>query len=79
MKILILASNPRKDLNLDREIRRLQEVIERAKNREHLEVEVGFAVRPEDLQELLLKHEPEIVHFCGHGTGQQGLVSILLV
>ncbi len=74
MKILILASNPRKDLNLDQEIRRLQEVIERAKNREHLEVEVGFAVRPEDLQGLLLKHEPEIVHFCGHGTGPQGLV-----
>ena len=74
MKILILASNPRKDLNLEGEIRHLQEVIERAKNREDLEVVVGFAVRPEDLQGLLLKHEPEIVHFCGHGTGQQGLV-----
>ena len=74
MKILILASNPRKDLNLDEEIRHLQGVIERSKNREHLEVEVGLAVRPEDLQGLLLKHEPEIVHFCGHGTGQQGLV-----
>ncbi|MGL4883516.1 MAG: GUN4 domain-containing protein [Waterburya sp.] len=74
MKILILASNPRKDLNLEEEIRHLQGVIERSKNRENLEVEVGFAVRPEDLQGLLLKHEPDIVHFCGHGTGQQGLV-----
>ena len=74
MKILILASNPRKDLNLEEEIRHLQGVIERSKNREYLEVEVGFAVRPEDLQGLLLKHEPDIVHFCGHGTGEQGLV-----
>ena len=74
MKILILASNPRKNLNLEGEIRQLQGVIDRSKNREHLNVEVRFAVRLKDLQELLLKHEPEIVHFCGHGTGQQGLV-----
>jgi CHAT domain len=74
MKILILASNPKKDLNLEREIRLLQEVIERSKNRENLEVEVEFAVQLEDLQRLFLKHKPEIVHFCGHGTGQQGLV-----
>ncbi|MGK7934951.1 MAG: tetratricopeptide repeat protein [Xenococcaceae cyanobacterium] len=74
MKILILASNPRRDLNLEGEIRHLQEVIERSRNREDLEVEVGLAVRPEDLQGLFLKHEPEIVHFCGHGTGKPGLV-----
>jgi CHAT domain len=74
MKILILASNPRKDLNLEKEIRHLQGTIERSKNREDLKVEIGFAVQPEDLQGLLLKHEPDIVHFCGHGTGQQGLV-----
>lgn len=74
MKILILASNPRKDLNLEKEIRHLQGTIKRSKNREDLKVEIGFAVQPEDLQGLLLKHEPDIVHFCGHGTGQQGLV-----
>ncbi len=74
MKILILASNPRGDLKLNEEIRDLQGVIERSRNREQLEVEVGLAVRPGDLQELLLKHNPEVVHFCGHGTGEQGLV-----
>ena len=74
MNILILASNPRKDLNLEGEIRELQEVIERARHRENLAVQVGWAVRPEDLQRLLLKYEPEIVHFCGHGTGKPGLV-----
>ena len=74
MKILILASNPRKDLNLDREIRDLQGVIERSRNRAELEVKVGLAVRVGDLQDLLFQHQPQIVHFCGHGSGVEGLV-----
>lgn len=74
MKILILASNPRRDLKLNEEIRDLQNVIERSRDRERFEVEVGLAVRREDLQALLLRHEPQIVHFCGHGVGEQGLV-----
>jgi hypothetical protein len=73
-KILILASNPRKDLNLDREIRDLKKVIERSKNQALFEVEIELAVRPEDLHDLFLAHEPRIVYFCGHGTGEQGLV-----
>jgi len=74
MKILILASNPRKDLNLDREIRDLKGVIEKARHREEFEVFDELAVRVGDLQELLFKHQPQIVHFCGHGGGEQGLV-----
>jgi len=74
MKILILASNPRKDLNLDREIRDLRDVVEKSRNRQQLEVEDALAVRVGDLQDLLFKHEPHIVHFCGHGGGQPGLV-----
>ena len=74
MKILILASNPRKDLNLDREIRDLKEVIKKSQNRQAFEVEDALAVKVEDLQELLFEHRPQIVHFCGHGSGQQGLV-----
>jgi YARHG domain/CHAT domain len=73
-KILILASNPRKDLNLDREIRELKDVIERSRSREEFEVEDALAVRVGDLQELLFQHEPHIVHFCGHGGGRAGLV-----
>lgn len=74
MKILILASNPRKDLNLDREIRDLRDVIEKSRNHQQFEVEDALAVRVGDLQDLLFKHEPQIVHFCGHGGGQPGLV-----
>jgi hypothetical protein len=73
-KILILASNPRKDLNLDREIRDLRRVIETSRLREDFEVVDELAVRVGDLQELMLKHQPQIVHFCGHGGGEKGLV-----
>jgi len=74
MKILILASNPRKDLNLDHEIRDLKDVIEKSRNRQEFEVEDALAVRVGDLQNLLFRYRPQIVHFCGHGSGQQGLV-----
>ena len=74
MKILILASNPRKDLNLEREIRDLKDVIEKSGNRQRFEVQDALAVRVGDLQDLLFRHRPQIVHFCGHGSGRQGLV-----
>ncbi len=75
-KILILASNPKGDLQIDREIRDLKKAIERNKNSEQFEVEIEPAVRPEDLQELFFDNKPYIVHFCGHGTGEQGLVFV---
>ena len=74
MKILILESNPRRDLALNQEIRDLEGVVKRSRNRDQFEVKIGLAVRREDLQELLLDYEPQIVHFCGHGAGEQGLV-----
>ncbi|MGB5713554.1 MAG: CHAT domain-containing protein [Waterburya sp.] len=75
-KILIFASNPKKTsvLELQREMRDSIEAIKRASNREQLIVEVRFAVRPKDLQPALLEVKPRIVHFCGHGVREQGLV-----
>jgi hypothetical protein len=73
-KILILAANPRKDLNLDREIRDLKQVIESSAHGENFQVVHEPAVRVSDLQNLFFKHRPQIVHFCGHGGGEQGLV-----
>jgi hypothetical protein len=32
------------------------------------------AVRPGDLLQLLREHKPQIVHFCGHGAGERGLL-----
>ncbi len=73
-KILILTSNPRNDLKLDREIKDLKNVIKRSKNQSQLKLWLELEVQTEELQEKLLEHEPRIVHFCGHGTEKQGLV-----
>ena len=73
-KILILASNPRKDLDLDEEIRLLRNVVAQSRDRNQIEVVSEPGVRVGDLQGLLLRHKPEIVHFCGHGGGEEGLI-----
>lgn len=74
MKILILASNPREDLKLGQEIRDLNHTIKRNGKQAQFEVEIELAVRLDELQQLLVEHQPRIVHFCGHGTGVRGLV-----
>ena len=38
------------------------------------DVAIGSAVRPDELQKLFLEHRPRIVHFSGHGAGEEGLV-----
>ncbi|MBD2441272.1 AAA-like domain-containing protein [Nostoc sp. FACHB-110] len=75
-KILILSAHPTdgKPLRLDKEVREIQAGLERGKSRDKFEIISQWAVRPEDLRRALLDYEPEIVHFSGHGTGNQGLV-----
>jgi len=70
-KILILSSNPRRDLNLDREISDLSTAVQRLGT---FEICLGLGVRSHELVELIAEHSPQIVHFCGHGAGEQGLV-----
>ena len=73
-RILILASNPRHDLDLRREIHILRSVIERSQEGDGFDVKIDSATKPQDLQNLFHKYQPRIVHFCGHGTGEDGLV-----
>lgn len=75
-KILILAANPKNSFTLEipREIREILEGLQRSRYREQFEVEERLAVRPQDLRRAILEVQPHIVHFCGHGTGSQGLV-----
>ncbi|MCI5136962.1 MAG: CHAT domain-containing protein [Candidatus Electrothrix sp. AR1] len=67
-KILILSANPRDTvrLRLDKEVREIQDRLKRAKYGNQFTVQLATAVRIRDLQQELLEHEPDIVHFCGH-------------
>ena len=74
-KILILAANPKNtsQLRLDEEVREIQEGLQRSRIRDQFEIVSRWAVRPDDLRRALLDHEPQIVHFSGHGAGAEGL------
>nr|MBD3886288.1 CHAT domain-containing protein [Phormidium tenue FACHB-886] len=75
-RILILAANPQNTdrLRLDEEVREIQAALEESRNRDAFEVVTRWAVRIDDLQKILLDHNPQIVHFSGHGDGDNGLV-----
>jgi hypothetical protein len=73
--ILILSANPNNTdkLRLDEEVREIQAGLERSKKREQFNILTRSALRIDDLRRTLLDHEPQIVHFSGHGAGTQGL------
>lgn len=74
-KILLLSANPTNtsNLRLDEEMREIEAGLQRAKGREKFEIISKWAIRTEDLRRALLDNEPQIVHFSGHGAGNQGL------
>ncbi|NEO33169.1 MAG: TIR domain-containing protein [Symploca sp. SIO3C6] len=75
-KILILSANPRgtSQLRLDEERREIKEGLKRSKKFDHYEIETIEAVRPRDIRRAILDYEPNIVHFSGHGAGEDGLI-----
>jgi TIR domain/CHAT domain len=72
IKALFLAANPAatKRLALDEEIRLIEEMMRKARYRDALVFQSAWAVRPDDLLQLLNEHQPHIVHFSGHGIGE---------
>lgn len=74
-KILILSANPTNtnQLRLDEEVREIEAGLERSRSRDRFQLISKWAVRSNDLRRALLDHQPEIVHFSGHGAGSQGL------
>jgi Effector-associated domain 10/CHAT domain len=74
--ILVLASSPTNEarLHLDKEMREIDEGLRRSQHREKFNLQPKFAVRPDDLRRALLDFNPQIVHFCGHGSGENGLI-----
>lgn len=76
IKILFLAANPTDTtrLSLDKEIRSIDEVLRKSEFREKFNIEQHWAVRVTDLQSLLLRHRPDIIHFSGHGSASNEII-----
>jgi hypothetical protein len=74
--ILILAANPQgtSKLRLDEEVREIDIGLQRSQKREQFVLKQQWAVRPRDIYRAILDVRPQIVHFCGHGDGNEGLV-----
>ncbi|MEM9149488.1 MAG: AAA-like domain-containing protein, partial [Cyanobacteria bacterium P01_F01_bin.3] len=75
-KIVVLAANPldTSRLRLGKEVAEIQEELQRANLRDEFEFVSHWAVRPADIQRVLLDTNPHIVHFAGHGGDQAGLI-----
>jgi len=76
IKILFLAANPKDTdrLRLDEEVRAIQEALRQSEFRDVYDFRQEWAVRISDLQEHLLRHQPHIVHFSGHGSASNGII-----
>jgi class 3 adenylate cyclase len=74
-KILILSANPLNTsrLRLEKEVEEIRTTLRLANKRDRFAIESRGAVRPGDLQQHLYEFKPSIVHFSGHGDGEQGL------
>jgi hypothetical protein len=74
-KILIFSTNPKgtQNLRLDEEVREIQQALKQSQNREQFQIVTFGAVQVKDLRRALLEHQPNIVHFSGHGSGTEGL------
>ncbi|MGC1307511.1 MAG: CHAT domain-containing protein [Phormidesmis sp.] len=74
--ILFLAANPKntRSLRLDEELRDISEGLGRSHHRDQFNLQQRLAVRPRDIQRAMLDTRPQIVHFSGHGEGEEGLI-----
>ncbi|CAD5980065.1 CHAT domain-containing protein [Planktothrix agardhii] len=75
-KILILSANPKRTspLRLDEEMREIKEGLKRSQSRDLFSIESAEATRYRDIRRAILDYQPNIVHFSGHGSGENGLV-----
>ncbi|GEM_PF-2585886 len=74
--ILVLSANPKgtRILRLGEEIREIKQGLERAKKRDRFKIESAQALRNIDIHRYILDYKPQIIHFSGHGSGEQGLI-----
>jgi CHAT domain-containing protein len=76
IKILILTANPvnTTHLQLEREVSEIEDALQGSTLRDHFEIISRGAVTVDDLSATIQRYNPDLVHFSGHGTGENGLV-----
>jgi hypothetical protein len=76
IRILFLSANPLPTgrILVDVEEREISERLQEGPFRDKFELFKHAAIQPIDLQKLLLKHQPHIVHFCGHGYKTEKII-----
>ncbi len=74
-RILLLAANPvtTVPLQLEAEFREIKTAIRSSLHRDQLDLRKEGAIRPKDLASVVPEYKPHVIHFSGHGAGQQGL------
>lgn len=75
-KILVLAASPENQvrLNLEKEVKEIDLALRLGSHREQFDLEQRWGISRRDLQDIMLSLRPDIVHFCGHGASEHGLV-----
>lgn len=76
-KILFLAANPEGKggrLRLDKEKEEIREGLRRSQSRDLFDLQERWAVNPTTLRRAVMEENPHIIHFCGHGSGENGIV-----
>jgi hypothetical protein len=74
LKILLVSSNPHRDLSLNEEYRAIEQAIQQTTYRNSIELIPKLATRIKDFIQALNEIRPHIVHFTGHGTADGELV-----
>lgn len=76
IRILFLSANPwtNSRILVDEEAREISERIHEGPYRDRFEIFNHPATRPGDLQRLLLRYQPQIVHFSGHGSKEEKII-----
>ncbi len=70
IRILFLAANPvdQARLRVRDEFNGVRHVLDVTATRDRFQFIPEFDATPDELQDLLTRHRPQIVHFSGHGT-----------
>jgi hypothetical protein len=76
IRILFLSANPwnTSRILVDKEAREIFERLEEGPYRDKFELHKHAAIRPGDLHRLLMKYQPTIVHFSGHGSKNRRII-----